>query len=69
MGMGRDFIWDDGRMVQHSDDVLLSCTLETCMILQTNVTPINSISKNKIKQNKIKNLKCGPSIQQNTIQH
>ena len=30
------------------DNVLLSCTLETCMVLQTNVTPINSI-KNKIE--------------------
>ena len=26
-----------------ADDVLLSCTLETRMVLQTNVTPINSI--------------------------
>ena len=28
-----------------ADDVLLSCTLETCMGFQTNVTPINSIEK------------------------
>ena len=35
--------------MQHADDVLLSYTLETCMILLTNVTPINSIKINKIK--------------------
>ena len=48
--MERDFIWDDGRMVQHADDVLLSCTLETCMVLQINFTPINSIKKIKGSQ-------------------
>ena len=38
----------DGCTMQCVDNVLLSCTLETCMVLQTNVTPINSI-KNKIE--------------------
>ena len=39
MGMERDFAWGNGCTMQWADDVLLSCTLETC---------INSI-KNKIK--------------------
>ena len=29
------------RMVQYADDVLLSPILEACMVLLTNVTPIN----------------------------
>ena len=45
--MERDFAMDDGFAMQCEDDVLLSCTLETCMILWTNVTPINSIKKEK----------------------
>ena len=47
-GMERDSTWGKGHTMQRADDVLLSCTLETCMVLQTNVTPINSI-KNKIE--------------------
>ena len=43
MGMLRDFAWGDGHMMQCADDVFLRCTLETCMVLSTNVTPINSI--------------------------
>lgn len=35
-----------GRMIQCADDVLLSCTLETCMVLGTNVTSVNSIKNN-----------------------
>ena len=31
--MERDFAWGGGHMTQCADDVLLSCTLETCMIL------------------------------------
>ena len=42
MRMERDFTLGDGRTVQC---VLLSHTLEACMILLTNVTPINSIRK------------------------
>ena len=41
--------------MQCAYDVLLSCTLETYMVLQTNVTPINSIKKQlnlKYKTNK-----------------
>ena len=37
---------------EYSDDVLLSCTLETCLVLLTNVTPINSIKKKKRKNRK-----------------
>ena len=33
---------------QYTDDVLLSCTLETYTVLLTNVSPINSI-KNMFK--------------------
>lgn len=34
--------WGNGRTVQCAYDVLLICTLETCVVLQTNVTPTNS---------------------------
>ena len=33
--------WGDGHTVQCADDVLLNYTLETYMVLQTNVTAIN----------------------------
>ena len=32
MGTERDFAWGDGHTVLCTDDVLLSCTLETCMV-------------------------------------
>lgn len=35
----------NGRLMPCADDVLLSCTLETHMVLQTNATPIQSIKK------------------------
>ena len=35
---------------QYADDVLQCCTLETCMVLLTNVTPINSIKKRTTKK-------------------
>ena len=38
----RDFAWGNGHTMQCADDILLSCPLETCMVLQSNVTPINS---------------------------
>ena len=34
---------DNGHMMLYAYDVLLSCALEICMVLLTNVTPINSI--------------------------
>lgn len=37
--------WGNECMMLRADDVLLSCALQTCMILQTNVTQINSIKK------------------------
>lgn len=40
----------DGCTMQHVHDVLLSCTLEPYVVLQTNITPVNSI-KNKINKN------------------
>ena len=51
--MERDFILGKGHTMQCADDVLLSCTLETCMVLLINVTPINSKKKNKNKQKNI----------------
>ena len=43
-------------MMWHGDNVLLTHILETCMVLQTNVTPINVLKiKNKIKGKKLKN--------------
>ena len=47
MGVERDFTLGDGCTMQCADDVLVSCTLESCMVLGTNVTPINSIKVNK----------------------
>ena len=41
--MEKDFAWDDGHMKQCGDDVVLSRILETCLVLQTSVNPINSI--------------------------
>ena len=49
MATERDFACGDGRVILCADNVLLSSTLETCMVLQTSVTPINSI-KNKTKR-------------------
>ena len=34
--------------MQYEDDVLQNCALETCMVLLTNVTPINLIKKQLI---------------------
>ena len=47
MEMERDFALGEvnGRTMQCADDVLFTCTLETCMGLSTNVTPINSVKK------------------------
>ena len=45
MGMETDFTVSDGCTMHCADDALLSCTLETCMVLVTIVTPINSIKK------------------------
>ena len=41
-------------MMQCADDVVQNCTLETCMVLLTNVTPINSITNLKSENKKIK---------------
>ena len=32
MGMERDSVWDDGHTRKYAEDVLLSFTLETCMV-------------------------------------
>ena len=40
---GKETAQGDGCTMQCADDVLLSCTLETCVVFQTNVTPIKSI--------------------------
>lgn len=41
MGIERDFAWVNKCRMQCIDVVLLNCTLETCMVLRTNVTLIN----------------------------
>lgn len=45
--MERDFTLVSGCIMQDAD-VLLSCTLETFIVLFTNVTPIKSIKNNNI---------------------
>ena len=44
-----DWTWGGGHTVQCTDDVLWNCPPETCIILLTTVTPINSIKKKRIK--------------------
>ena len=41
--------WGVERTIQHTGDMLESCTAETYIILLTNVTPINSIKINTVK--------------------
>lgn len=41
-GAERNFAWANERMMQCANDLLLSRTLETSMVLQTKVTLINS---------------------------
>ena len=45
IGMKRDFTLGDGHMMQCADDVWVSFTLETCMVLLTNGTPISSVKR------------------------
>lgn len=42
IGMESNFPWGGGDTMQCADDALLTCTLETYMVLQTSITPINS---------------------------
>lgn len=42
MGMEIDFPWGGRGTMQCADDAFLSCTLEIYMVLQINVTSINS---------------------------
>ena len=44
---GRDLTLDGECTIQCADNVLLSYILETCVVLLTNVTPINSIKHKK----------------------
>ena len=43
MVMEGDLTWGGEHTIQYTDDVLQNCTPETCIILLTNVTTINSI--------------------------
>lgn len=45
MRMERDSAWGDGRVMFYCAGVLLNRTLEPCMVLQAEVTPIHSIKK------------------------
>ena len=53
----RDCLGDECTM-QCADDVLLSCTLETCMVLQTNCHP-NTLFFLKKLENKVNNQPFG----------
>ena len=35
MGTEGDFGWDNECLIQGADDILLSCTFETCMVCET----------------------------------
>ena len=51
--MEGDLTWGGDHTIQYTDDVLQNCTPETCVILLTDITPINSINiKNKKNNNK-----------------
>ena len=49
MGMERDFVLGYGPTIQCADNVLLNCAPETCIILLTRVTPINSVKRKRKK--------------------
>lgn len=49
MRMKRHFAWSDEHTMQCLDDVALSCTFETCMVLWISATSINSIKYLDIK--------------------
>ena len=46
MMMDGDLTWSGEHTIQCTDDVLWNCVPETCIILLTSVTPINSIKGN-----------------------
>ena len=45
MMMDRDLTWDGEDTIQRTDDVQQNCAPKTCIILLTNVIPINSIKR------------------------
>ena len=49
--MEEDLTWDGKYTTQYSDDVLQNCVLETCILLLTSVTPINSVKNENVKNN------------------
>ena len=53
MVAGRDLTLGGEHTIECAGDVLKSCTLETCMFLLTNVTPINSIKIDNVESIKI----------------
>ena len=52
--MEGDLTWGGEPTIQYTDDVLQNCTPETCIVLLTNVNPINSPKKKKKYINKNK---------------
>ena len=62
----RDLTLGGEHTMWYADDTLQNCTLETCMVLLTNVTPINSIFKKAMDENKKKDrktcFKVGPQL-------
>ena len=47
MVMDRDLFWGGEHTMQCTDDVLWNCAPETCKLLLTSVTAINSIKRKK----------------------
>ena len=45
--MEGDVSWGGEHTIHGTDDVLWNCAPETCIVLLTNVTPVNSIKKKK----------------------
>ena len=52
-GMETDLTSGDQHTMQDADDVLLSCTLETHVVLLKSVIPINSNKKEKINSSSL----------------
>lgn len=46
--MEDDLAFGGGPLMQYTDDVSQKCTLETCITLLTNITPVHSIKILKI---------------------
>ena len=66
IGTEKDFALGNGRLMQCAQDVLLSCTFETCMVFCTNAIPVNSFKESERERERereregtLLNLLCG----------